>query len=271
VDSIVDVVGAAVAVELMGIERVLCSAIPVGGGSVACAHGVLPVPAPATAELLRGVPLRPSVDEAELTTPTGAAILTTLAHGYGPMPAMTYDAVGCGAGARQGLRAANVLRVFIGTAPGDGADGLEADGLWAIETNLDDATAEVVADAASRLLAAGAADVWTAPVVMKKGRSGVVLTCLAGDAEREVCERLIFEHTGTFGLRRHWCTRSMLRREHRTVRTPYGPVRVKVGRRGDTVLRVAPEFEDCRGAAEAAGVSVQAVMREALRGMGEDG
>jgi len=269
VDSIIDIVGAAVALELMGVRRVTCSAIPTGSGTVQCAHGVLPVPAPATGELLKGVPIAPppgpQTDEpaGELTTPTGAAILTALSEGYGPMPAMTLQAVGCGAGTREGRAAPNILRVFIGDAPGD--DGLDADGLWVVETNLDDTTPEVVADAVGRLLDAGAADAYTVPVMMKKGRSGILLACLVHDDRRAACEEIIFRHTGTFGLRRHWATRSMLARAHETVETPFGSVRLKVGRRGESVLRVSPEFEDCRRAAEAAGVSVHEVMQAALR------
>lgn len=269
VDSIVDIVGAAVALELMGIQEVFCSAIPVGSGTVTCAHGLLPVPAPATAELLKGVPIRPSPGEAsgeelgELTTPTGAAILTTLAQRFGPLPAMTPSAVGYGAGTRQGKHAPNVLRVVIGERSDD--QGLETDAVWVIETNLDDATAEVVADAAGRLMAAGALDVTTTATTMKKGRSGVILSCLAHDAERAACERILFEHTGTFGLRRHGCERSMLRRRHETVQTRYGPVRLKIGSLGSREVRAAPEYEDCRRAAEAFGVSVQTVMQEALQ------
>jgi len=270
VDSIVDIVGAAAALELLAIECVYCSPLPTGCGTVSCDHGTFPVPAPATAELLRGVPIAPSAEEGELTTPTGAAILTTLAAAFGPLPAMTIQAVGYGAGSRQGRALPNLLRVFVGELAAEsgsvaGVPALEADTVWVIETNLDDTTAEVVADAAQRLLAAGALDVYTVPITMKKGRSGLLLACLAHEAERLRCEQVIFEHTGTFGLRRYLATRSMLRRRHQTVRTRYGEVRVKLGLRGDEVVRAAPEFEDCRRAAEAAGVSVQEVMREALR------
>lgn len=264
VDSIVDIVGAAVALELMGIERVECSAIPTGSGTINSAHGLLPVPAPATAELLKGVPVRPSPEEGELTTPTGAAILATVAANFGPMPGMVVRAVGQGAGTRPGRYIPNLLRVFIGETAGEPGD-LDSDEVWTVETNLDDTTAEVVADAGQRLMAAGALDVFMAPVTMKKGRSGVVLTCLVHEAERAKIEELIFEHTGTFGLRWWLCGRSMLHRRHETVETSYGAVRLKLGLRGAKVVRVAPEFEDCRRAAEEHGVSVQAVMQEALR------
>jgi hypothetical protein len=264
VDSIVDIVGAAVAMELLGIERVECSPIPPGSGTVQSAHGLLPVPAPATAELLKGIPVRPSPEEGELTTPTGAAILTTLAASFGPMPAMVVRAVGQGAGTRQGRSVPNLLRVFLGETADQPAD-LDSDSLWTVETNLDDTTAEVVADAGQRLLAAGALDVFMTPVTMKKGRSGIVLTCLVHETERPRIEELIFEHTGTFGLRRWLCGRSLLHRRHETVTTSCGPVRLKLGLRGQKVVRVSPEFEDCRRAAEAHAVSVQAVMQEALR------
>lgn len=262
VDAIVDIVGAAVALELMGVGRVVSSPLPTGGGTVTCAHGVMPVPAPATAELLKGVPLRPSLEQKELTTPTGAAILTTLADAFGDVPTMRIEAIGYGAGQRQGQTVANVLRVLIGS---DVADGLAGDTIWVIETNLDDTTGEVVADASRRLMEAGALDVFTTPILMKKGRPGLLLRCLAHEDTRGRIEQLIFEHTGTFGLRRSQWTRSMLGRRHETVQTPYGAVRVKLGLRGDDVLRVAPEYEDCRSAAEAHGVSVQQVMQEAIR------
>ncbi|MBN2581572.1 MAG: nickel pincer cofactor biosynthesis protein LarC [Planctomycetes bacterium] len=265
VDAIVDIVGAAVALELMGIERVVSSPLPTGGGTVQCAHGLMPVPAPATAELLKGVPLRPSVEQKELTTPTGAALLTTLAAKFGGVPQMSIEAIGYGAGKRQGETVANVLRVLVGRAAGDG---LAGDTVWVIETNLDDTTGEVVADAGHRLMEAGALDVFTTPIMMKKGRPGLLLRCLVHEEARAEVERLIFEHTGTFGLRRSQWTRSMLGRRHETVETPFGAVRVKLGLRGDEVLRVAPEYEDCRRAAEAHGVSVQQVMQEAIRRYG---
>jgi hypothetical protein len=183
---------------------------------------------------------------------------------------MVVRAVGQGAGTRPGRNIPNLLRVFIGETAERAAD-LDTDEVWTVETNLDDTTAEVVADAGQRLMAAGALDVFQTAVMMKKGRSGIVLTCLVHDAERQKIEEIIFEHTGTFGLRRWLCGRSMLHRRHETVTTPYGPVRLKLGRRGEKVVRVAPEFEDCRLAAEAHGVSVQAVMQEALRLYGGSG
>jgi len=263
VDSIVDIVGAAAALELMGIERVSASAIPTGGGTVRCRHGLIPVPAPATAELLKGVPLRPSTEQHELTTPTGAAILTTLCESFGPMPEMSIESVGYGAGKCEGKQLPNLLRVFIGRTADN--DGLEADTVWVIETNLDDVTAEVVADASRRLMEAGALDVFSTPITMKKGRSGLLLRCLVHEDRRGEIEQLIFEHTGTFGLRRSQWSRSMLARRHETVQTRYGPVRVKLGLSGQRVVRVAPEFEDCRQAAERAGVSLQRVMQETMR------
>ncbi len=271
VDSIVDIVGAALALELLGIDKVYASAIPPGSGTVRCAHGLLPVPAPATALLLRGVPTRPSTEPGELTTPTGAAILATLAEGFGPMPAMTPQAIGVGTGTRPGKTIPNIMRVFIGQAgPAEEAatdDGLEHDRVCIIEANLDDATAEVIADAATRLLAAGALDVYTTPIMMKKGRSAVMLSCLARPDQRQQMQQLLFDHTTTFGLRHYTAERSMLRRQHQTVETAFGPLRIKLGLRGQETVRVAPEYEDCRRAAEAAeaaGTSVQQVMQAAL-------
>ena len=204
VDSIVDIVGAAVALELLDIERVYCSPIPPGSGMVRCDHGLMPVPAPATALLLRGVPTRECPETGELTTPTGAAILATLAEEFGPMPPMVSQAVGVGTGTRPGKTIPNILRVFIGQqSPEDAAAddaGLDHDSVSVIEANLDDATPEIIADAAVRLLAAGALDVYTTPITMKKGRSGVMLSCLTHADRLAQLTRLMLEHTTTFGL-----------------------------------------------------------------------
>lgn len=271
VDSIVDIVGAALALELLGIEQIYSAPIPLGSGSVRCAHGVMPVPAPATALLLRGVPTRQSPESGELTTPTGAAILTTLAEKFGPMPSMTPEAIGTGTGSRPGKQIPNILRVFIGQAAtaessktGAEADDYDHDVVTVLETNLDDSTPEIIADAATRLLAAGALDVYTTPVTMKKGRSGVMLSCLTHADRQAELVRLMLEHTTTFGVRHYETRRTMLRRRHETVTTPYGRVRMKIGLCGETVVRAVPEFEDCRRIAEAAGVSVQQVMQAAI-------
>jgi len=271
VDAIVDIAGAATALALLGADRLVCSPLPMGSGWVEAAHGRLPVPAPAVLELVRGLPTAECPEGGERTTPTGAAILTTLAERFGPMPAMTVQAVGYGAGSRRGAHLPNVLRVVVGEPAG--ADAAETDSLWLLETNLDDATPETLAAAAEALRQAGARDVWMTPAVMKKGRAGVVLACLAEDGTLEAVEAALFAETPAFGLRRVRVARSVLAREHVRVKTPYGQVRIKVGRRGGQVVTASPEYEDCLAAARARGVAFREVFeaaRAAWRG-GEGG
>jgi len=252
IDAIVDVVGAMIGLEHLGIDRILCSPIPVGSGVVRCEHGEMPVPAPATAILLEGVPLAASSEPGELTTPTGAAILTTVSEGYGPIPSMTLNVVGCGAGRRTGQTRPNILRVMVGQAvdadthapPDD-----EQDEVVVLEANIDDGTAETIGHATERLLSAGALDVYCTPIVMKKNRPAVKVTVLSQPDAADGLESLLFAETPTFGVRRYRALRRKLRREHVTVQTRYGPIRMKVGRRGGAVVTVSPEYEDCRAAA----------------------
>jgi len=258
VDAIVDIAGVCTGLALLGAERVVASPLPMGSGYVEAAHGRLPVPAPAVVELVRGVPTAECGEAGERTTPTGAALLVTLADAFGPMPPMVVKAVGYGAGGREGEHVPNCVRVIVGnesstTAGGDGT-------VWLIEANLDDATGETLGAAAEAVLEAGALDAWLTPVTMKKGRPGVVLGSLAGEAEREAVERAIFAHTPTFGLRRRRVERTTLARGHVAVETPYGTVRVKVGRCGGEVVTASPEFADCARAAEAHGVAVRHVL-----------
>ena len=243
VDSIVDIVGVCSGLAMLGIGRVISSPLPMGSGYVNIAHGRFPVPPPAVVELMQGRPTRACDETGELTTPTGAAILVTLAESFGPMPAMTVDAIGYGAGARQGERTPNVVRVVLGR-PCDEA-GAEADAVWLLEANLDDATGETLGATTQSLFAAGALDVWLAPVTMKKGRPGVVLACLADDAHLAALEETIFRETTTFGVRRSRVLRTKLAREHVDVETPFGRVRVKVGRRAGQIVTAMPEYDDC--------------------------
>jgi len=258
-DSIMDIVGACVALELLAIERVYCSPIPVGSGTLQCAHGVLPVPAPATAELLTGARILASPLTGEATTPTGAAVLTTLAEAFGSMPAMSVSVVGCGAGSRETDPLANVLRVFIGQVDPAGA----ADTVVELSANIDDCTGEVMGETIERLLAAGALDAWATPAFMKKSRPAWVLSALFAEANAARGERIIFTETTTFGVRRRRMTRSKLLRAYETVETPYGPIRIKVGRLGRQEVTASPEFADCRSAAEAHGASVKEVLAAA--------
>jgi len=245
VDAIVDVVGACLCLELLRVERISASAIPTGSGTVKCEHGVLPVPAPATAILLRGVPLAACDEVGELTTPTGAAILTSLADGFGTMPAMNLETIGYGAGTRDNKTRPNVLRVLLG----DSSSPLgEVDTVAVLETNLDDTTPQVVAFCIERLLEAGALDAYAMPILMKKGRPGTLLTVLCEVARAADMERVIFAETPTLGIRRRVQERTKLRRRHETVATAFGDIRMKIGE-GEGVVTATPEYEDCKAAA----------------------
>jgi hypothetical protein len=261
VDSIVDIVGACVAFELLGVEEVFCSPIPCGSGTVECAHGRLPVPAPAVAALLVGAKLAGDPLTGEVTTPTGAAILTTLAKSYGPMPAMDIQAVGYGAGSRDAGGLPNLLRVFVGAK----SDAGDADTIVELSANLDDCTGEIVGATIASLLEMGCLDAWASPIYMKKNRPAFLLSAICSPADASAVEEAIFLQTTTFGVRRRACTRSKLHREHQTVETPYGPVRVKLGRRRGQVVTAAPEFSDCQSAAASHHVSVREAMASALR------
>ncbi|UCC30387.1 MAG: nickel pincer cofactor biosynthesis protein LarC [Phycisphaerales bacterium] len=258
VDAIMDVVGVVLAMDQLHVERVICSPIPTGSGTVICDHGVMPVPAPATSELLKGVPIAACDEAGELITPTGAAILTTLAAEFGPLPAMTVDSIGYGAGTREGHRRPNVLRVLIGETTRNG----DADEIAVLETNLDDASPEVVGHCMERLLTEGALDVYAVPIHMKKSRTGVVLTVLCEPGRAEAMQRLLFAETTTFGVRRHNAARVKMSRRHVTVNTPFGDIRVKVGERNG-VVTASPEFGDCRAAAEKHNVPLREVITAA--------
>jgi len=262
VDAIVDVVGAVAGITRLGLQRIVCSPIPVGSGTVTCDHGVMPVPAPATAGLLVGVPIAPTEETGELTTPTGAALLTTLADAFGPLPAMRIERGGFGAGTRDGKTRPNVLRLLIGESM-DAAGDAESDEIILLEANVDDSTGEEIGHAVSRLLAAGALDAFTTPITMKKNRPGVMITALAPPDRAVALEAVFFEETSTFGVRRHRCTRRILSRRHESVNTPYGSIRVKVGERGGKPVTASPEYDDCAAAAAASGATLRTVMQAA--------
>jgi len=259
VDSIVDIVGVALALHLLGVERVSASPVPTGSGTVTAAHGVMPVPAPATAELLRGIPLRAMEADGELTTPTGAAILAALATEFGPLPAMRVASLGYGAG-RKDLAFPNVTRVFIGEA----ADLSEATAVSVIEANLDDQSPELYHYVMERLFDAGALDVYLQPVLMKKGRPAQVLTVLCRPEALDSLVEILFAETTTFGIRYSERRRVVLQREWLTVAVSGGEVRVKVGRRGGRLQTLSPEYEDCRQLAASAGRPLKWVHTEAL-------
>ncbi len=259
VDAIVDVVGACLGFELLGIERFVCSPLNVGGGTVTFSHGTWPVPAPATAELVRGVPVYSYGPQKELLTPTGAAILTTVASEYGPLPAMTVEAIGYGAGAQDFAGSSNVLRLMLGHTATAGSERV-----CVLDATVDDMTAESLAYFAERALAEGALDVTLTPTVMKKGRPGVNLRVLARVGDRERLARLVLRETSTIGLRWSEVNRMVLDRESVSVTTPVGEIRVKVARLDGEVVNVAPEFEDCRQAALACAQPLAEVQRMAL-------
>jgi len=261
IDSIADIVGVAVAFDLLGIERVTCSPIPTGSGFVQIAHGRVSIPAPATGELLTGVPLAASNVQAELTTPTGAAIVATLAEQFGPPPAMTIEAIGYGAGQRDLAEQPNLLRVLIGTA----SDTLVGETLWMVETNLDDSSGEIVGYCLERLWEQGALDVYTTPVQMKKNRPAVVVSVLCRGEELTAIEQTLFCETTTLGVRRWPVSRTRLERRPYRVATPWGPVDGVLGLVPGQPPRFSPEFESCRALAHAQRTPLRSIYEAALK------
>jgi pyridinium-3,5-bisthiocarboxylic acid mononucleotide nickel chelatase len=273
-DSIADIAGAAIALDLLGAQRFTSSAVPTGIGTVQCAHGIMPLPAPGTAELLRGVPLRPTNIQAELTTPTGAAILTSVVSEYVDAPAMTIERIGHGAGTRDLAEQPNLLRLFVGQAALPVLGTAESDQVWVLQTNLDDVPGETIGYCFDLLFAAGALDVWTTPIAMKKNRPGVLLSAIAPVAAVAAVEEVLFRETRTFGVRRHLAQRHKLKREATTVETPWGPVKGKLAWLEGKPAIFTPEYEDCARVARERGVPLQDVLAQtaqagrALRGGG---
>jgi len=264
IDAIVDIVGAVVGLELLGVKKIFVSPIATGRGYVESAHGRLPVPAPATAYLIEGVPAKSTDIERELTTPTGAAILTTLADGFGEMPLMKVEEVGYGAGTAPGERVPNLLRVFLGSPLGRvAASGYDTDAVLHFATNIDDATPETCARAVERLMDAGALDAWLCPITMKKGRAAWTLHALCENRDADAMTDIIFRETTTFGLRVTSEKRLKLQRKIVSVKTKYGAVKVKIGMRGSEVLTASPEYEEVRRLAEKRGVAFRDVYEAA--------
>jgi uncharacterized protein (TIGR00299 family) protein len=264
VDSIVDVVGACAGFEMLGVERFACSALHVGSGSVEMAHGRFPVPPPAVAELLKGAPIYSTEVTGELVTPTGAAIVATLADIFGPLPPMRLERTGYGAGSRDYKKFPNVLRLLVGEAEAarDGAGGVD-EKLLMVETNIDDASPQLIGHLMERAFGAGALDCFFTPAQMKKNRPGVLVSILCRPVEREKMLALLFEETTTIGARSYEVERRSLERETIEVRTRYGAVRMKVARAVGRLIGATPEYDDCREAATRAGVSLRAVEEEA--------
>src|SRR5262245_51602229 len=264
IDSIVDITGACVAFDALNIERIISSPLHVGSGVFKCAHGPYPVPGPATAELLKGVPSYSKDIEGELVTPTGAAIISTLAESFGPMPMMKIEKVGYGAGTRDYPKFPNALRAIIGELEDD-ADRTPSN-VTVIEANIDDMNAQVFGYLMERALAAGALDIFYTPVQMKKNRPGVLLTLLCNPSDRERMTEIIFRETTTLGVRYRNEQREILRREFVTVETEHGTIRIKISRAKDgRVMNASPEFEDCRAAAEKSGVGLRDAQTAALK------
>ena len=261
-DSLADIAGAAIALDLLGVERFTSGPVATGSGTVQCAHGMMPVPAPGTAELLKGVPLRPSTIQVELTTPTGAAILTTVVQEWIEQPALTIERIGYGAGRRDLPEQPNVLRLFVGQASRLPA---ESDEVWVLETNLDDLPAEVIGYCYDLLLSAGALDVYSTPIFMKKNRPGVLLSVLAPETALPALEEILFRETTTFGIRRHAASRHKLQRRPHTVETPWGPLQGKLGWQEGRPPVFSPEYEECARVARQHGVALREIFLEAQR------
>ncbi len=288
VDAIVDIVAACAGIEHLNSEgpvQWFASAVNVGGGMVVCAHGTFPVPAPATADLLREVPTYSAHVQKELVTPTGAALLRTLHATFGTQPAMKVQQIGYGAGSRNPRDFPNVLRLSIGDSssavqpipapprqaatPHTHGSAVpshrhEEESVTVLETAIDDMTPQVLAYVAERALAMSALDVMLTPVIMKKGRPGTLITILCNAGDATALQDLLLRETSTLGVRMHREHRSCLERSHTHVSTPYGDIRIKLGTRGAEELNAHPEFEDCRAAAASHGVAVKLVMQAAL-------
>ena len=261
VDSIIDIAGAVFGLEWVGADRIVSSPLNVGSGTVRCAHGVLPVPAPATTRLVAGVPVYSSGVEAELLTPTGALLVTDYAEQYGPLPALRVRQVGYGAGDRDLAGTPNVVRVVIGD---DGAAG-NLQRVVVIESEIDDMNPQIFGVLMDRLHAAGALDVFYAPIQMKKNRPGTLVSIVALPADREALAGLLFRETTTIGVRFQEMDRERLERERVTVETPLGPVRFKLAARNGDLVNASPEFDDCLRLAERHDLSVKAVQALATK------
>ncbi|MEO6807196.1 MAG: nickel pincer cofactor biosynthesis protein LarC [Edaphobacter sp.] len=259
VDAIVDIVAASAGIHALKIDRWYCSPLNVGGGMVDCAHGRFPVPAPATADLLRNVPTYSAHIEKELVTPTGAALIRTLAPTFGPQPAMRVQEIGYGAGTHNPKDFPNVLRIGIGEST-DAAHSAVA----VLETAIDDLSPQILAHVTDRAFVLGALDVMSTAVQMKKGRLGTLLTVLADDAHIAALEDLLLRETSTLGIRIHHERRTTLERTHTTVATPYGDIRIKIASRNGETYNAAPEFEDCRAAAQKHNTPIKQVIQSAL-------
>ena len=260
-DSIIDIVGVVYGMEWLGLDQVMASSLNVGSGTVKCEHGTFPVPAPATARLLKGVPIYAGEVQCELVTPTGALLVTEYARSFGPLPPMRVDVIGYGAGDRDFAAHPNVLRLLIG----DADTGRSVERIVTLECEIDDMNPQLFGPLMDRLYAAGALDVYYAAVQMKKNRPGTLVTVIAEPDRREPIASALFAETTTIGVRYQEMLRERLEREIRTIETPVGPIRFKVASRDGRVINAAPEFDDCAKAAVDRGMSIKDVQAIAFK------
>jgi len=261
VDAVVDIVGSVIGLDLLGITQIITSSINVGSGTVQTAHGIFPIPAPATAELLKGIPFYQSSLQFELATPTGAAIISTLSNSFGILPAMKVDRIAYGAGDKDFSDRPNVLRLMIGEL----AANYEEDRSIVIETNIDDMSPQVYDYIIERLMDQGAQDVSLSPIIMKKGRPAILLSVLTDRSKADALLDIIFRETTSIGVRILEVGRKKLRRDIKEVDTVYGRVRVKVSKHGNEILTITPEYDDCRRIAEGKKVPLKKVIEEAKK------
>lgn len=260
IDSIVDIVGTVIGIQQLGIERIYSSPLPMGSGWVETSHGKMPVPAPATLEILKGAPVIPSAIASELTTPTGAAVIKTLAHGFGHMPRMKIEGAGYGIGDKDFKEIPNVLRVIIGESalPAGGDGGPEK--LLVIETNIDDMNPQIYDYVMDRLFREGALDVFLMSIQMKKGRPAVLLKTLCPYSKKDAVMGAIFRETTSIGIRAYEVERHCLKRSVKDVSTPYGKVKVKISEKDGEPINIQPEYDDCKKIAEKKNVPLKKVM-----------
>jgi len=271
VDSIVDIVSASVGLEFFrtrGLKKVYCSALSVGSGTVKTAHGLLPVPAPATVQLVKGIPVVAGPCQIELLTPTAAAILTTMVDEFCTLPAMKIESVGYGAGSFQSEKFPNVLRLILGQTTPAGSE--NADSVCLLETNIDDTSGELIGFVTEQLFKAGALDVFTTPIYMKHSRPAVQISVLCEIADEQKLEQILFKEALTFGIRKQILQRSKLARDFVTVKTEFGKIRIKIGKIDGSVVAAKPEFSECVSAAEKHNVAVKTVINAAVAAYKKD-
>lgn len=265
VDAIVDIVGACIGFELLGVEQFISAPLHVGKGRVNCAHGNFPVPAPGTLAMLTGIPIYSQDIEGELVTPTGAAIISTLCTQFMPLPPMRIEKVGYGAGSREIKDFPNLLRLYYGELTTKSTMAVSSESIMVIEANLDDMNPQIYGYLMDRMLAQGAVDIFYTPIYMKKNRPGILLTVLTDAIHIEKIVSLLFRETTTIGLRYYETSRRVLARQHVNVQTDFGTIRVKVARNDDEIINIMPEYEDCCRIAQASDIPLASVQAAAIK------